>query len=63
MRIGISTSVIQRGRTGIAQYVFALLRAMRAYTAQHHFMLFVLEEDLPQTKWSWWPCRSVFVRR
>jgi len=46
MRIGISTSVIQRGRTGIAQYVFALLRAMRAYTAQHHFMLFVLEDDL-----------------
>jgi hypothetical protein len=27
MKIGFSTSVIQRGKTGVAQYVFALLRA------------------------------------
>jgi glycosyltransferase involved in cell wall biosynthesis len=47
MRIGISTSVVQRGKTGVAQYVFALLRAMRAYCHQHHFVLFALEEDLP----------------
>ena len=38
MRIGISTSVIQRGRTGIAQHVFALLRAMIPHTAQHQFV-------------------------
>lgn len=47
MRIGISTSVIQRGRTGIAQYVFSLLREFLAYTDQHEFVLFTLEEDLP----------------
>src|SRR5215470_8399569 len=47
MRIGISTSVIQRGRTGIAQYVFALLRAFLPYVGQHQFILFVLDEDLP----------------
>src|SRR5437879_4732727 len=62
MRIGFSTSVIQRGRTGIAQYVFALLRAFLPYTNNHgkttvtssggeeerpQFVLFVLEEDLP----------------
>ncbi len=47
MRVGISTSVIQRGQTGIAQHVFALLRAMLPYTAQHDFVLFVMEEDLP----------------
>ena len=47
MRIGISTSVVQRGKTGVAQYVFALLRAMRAYSREHHFVLFVLEEDRP----------------
>jgi glycosyltransferase involved in cell wall biosynthesis len=47
MRIGLSTSVVQRGKTGVAQYVFALLRAMRAYSHQHDFVLFVLEEDLP----------------
>jgi glycosyltransferase involved in cell wall biosynthesis len=47
MRIGISTSVIQRGKTGIAQYVFALLRAFLPHTTEHHFVLFVLQEDLP----------------
>jgi glycosyltransferase involved in cell wall biosynthesis len=47
MRIGFSTSVIQRGKTGIAQYVFALLRAMAPHTSTHEFYLFVLEEDLP----------------
>ncbi len=47
MRIGISTSVVQRGKTGVAQYVFALLRAFLPHTARHEFVLFVLEEDLP----------------
>ena len=47
MKIGFSTSVIQRGKTGVAQYVFALLRAMRAHAVGHEFHLFVLEEDRP----------------
>lgn len=47
MRIGLSTSVIQRGKTGIAQYLFALVRAFAPYAQQHQFTLFVLEEDLP----------------
>jgi glycosyltransferase involved in cell wall biosynthesis len=47
MRIGISTSVIQRGQTGIAQYVFALLRALAAEAHEHEFFLFALQEDLP----------------
>ncbi len=47
MRIGISTSVIQRGKTGVAQYLFALLRALAAHANDHEFTLFVLEEDLP----------------
>lgn len=47
MNIGISTSVIQRGKTGIAQYLFALLKAFCGYTNEHTFVLFVLEEDLP----------------
>lgn len=46
MRIGLSTSVIGRGKTGIGQYVFALTRAMLAQGASHQFVLFVLEEDL-----------------
>ncbi len=47
MKVGISTSVIQRGKTGIAQYVFALTRALAAQEVGHQFVLFVLEEDLP----------------
>lgn len=47
MRIGISTSVIQRGQTGIAQYLFALLRAFLPYAGENDFVLFVLEEDVP----------------
>lgn len=46
MRIGISTSVIQRGQTGVAQYVFALLRALLPYTEEHEFVLFTLEHDI-----------------
>jgi len=47
MKIGFSTSVIQRGKTGVAQYVFALLRALLPHTDKHEFNLFILEEDLP----------------
>lgn len=47
MRIGLSTSVIQRGRSGVARYVLALVRAMLTEAADHEFTLFVLENDLP----------------
>ncbi len=47
MKIGLSTSVIQRGKTGVAQYVFALLRAFLPYADKHEFNLFVFEEDRP----------------
>ena len=45
MKIGFSTSVIQRGKTGIAQYVFALLRAFGTEATAERFALFVLEND------------------
>lgn len=47
MRIGISSLMIQRGKTGVAQYLFALLRALEKQGGQHRFTLFVLKEDLP----------------
>lgn len=47
MKIAISTSVIQRGKTGVAQYVFALVRALMAHADEHEFHLLVLEEDMP----------------
>ncbi len=46
LRVGLSTSVIQRGKTGIAQYVFALVRALISED-NHSLVLFVLKEDLP----------------
>jgi glycosyltransferase involved in cell wall biosynthesis len=45
MKIGFSTSVIQRGKTGVAQYVFSLLRAIARESHDHRFCLFVLEQD------------------
>ena len=47
MKIGISTSVIQAGKSGIAEYVLSLVRTFRAHAGQHQFVLFVLENDLP----------------
>lgn len=48
MRIGLSTSVVQRGKTGVAQYVFGLIHAFLASGVERHtFVLFVLEADLP----------------
>ncbi len=47
MNIGISTSVIQRGKSGVAQYVLALVRALLAQNGTHRLTLFVLRKDLP----------------
>lgn len=47
MKIGISTSVIQRGKTGIAHHLFSLLHELRNVGAKHELVLFVFEEDLP----------------
>ncbi len=47
MKIGLSTSVIQRGKSGVGQYVLALVRALTATSPNHEFTLFVLEDDIP----------------
>lgn len=49
LHVAISTSVIQRGKSGVAQYVLALVRAMctELQPSQHRLSLFVLEEDMP----------------
>jgi glycosyltransferase involved in cell wall biosynthesis len=38
---------MQRGKSGVGQYIIALTRAMIPHAARHEFTLFVLEEDLP----------------
>jgi len=47
MKIGISTSVMQRGQSGVGQYVLALVRALLAQNRHHDLTLFVLEQDVP----------------
>lgn len=47
MRIGISTSVIQRGKSGVGQYVLALVRALLANASRPDLVLFILEDDVP----------------
>jgi glycosyltransferase involved in cell wall biosynthesis len=47
VRIAISTSVIQRGKSGVGQYLLALARALLDSPGDHRLHLFVLEEDLP----------------
>jgi glycosyltransferase involved in cell wall biosynthesis len=47
VNIALSTTVIQRGKTGVAQYVLSLVRALLPHASQHRFTLFVLEEDRP----------------
>lgn len=47
MRVAISTSVIQRGKSGVGQYVLALVRALLDKEGPHRLVLFVLEEDIP----------------
>ncbi len=47
MKIAISTSVVQRGKTGVAQYVFALIRSLLKNPSGNEYVLYVLQEDLP----------------
>src|SRR5437588_2772289 len=61
MRIGISTSVIQRGKTGVAQYVFALLRSLLRHPGANEFVLFVLEEDQGLFEFAKEACEFVVV--
>src|SRR6266850_352350 len=61
MRIGLSTSVIQRGKTGVAQYVLALTKALLEREHGHELILFVLEEDLPLFEFARDRCRIVAV--
>lgn len=47
MKVGLSTTMIQGGKGGIGQYVFALVKAMLAERPDVKLHLFVLREDIP----------------
>ncbi len=47
MRIAISTSVMQRGKSGVGHYVLALVRSLLDEKGDHQLVLFVLDQDLP----------------
>ncbi|HVM50166.1 MAG TPA: glycosyltransferase family 1 protein [Candidatus Acidoferrum sp.] len=61
MRIGFSTSVIQGGKSGIAEHVLCLLRTFSEQARMHQFVLFVLERDLPLFEFAKGPMRLVPV--
>lgn len=47
MRVGLSTSVMERGRSGAAQYILGLVRALLECDRAPELVLFVLQQDLP----------------
>lgn len=47
MNVALSTSVMQRGKSGVGQYILALTRALLAHTDKVNLSLLVLEEDVP----------------
>jgi len=47
MNVALSTSVMQRGKSGVGQYVLALTRALLDHVNEINFSLLVLEEDIP----------------
>ncbi len=47
MKIALSTSVIQRGKSGVGQYVLSLVRAFLPSASAHEFSLYTLQEDVP----------------
>lgn len=47
MNIGLSTSVVQRGQSGVAQYVVALVKALLREPRPPDLTLFVLADDVP----------------
>ncbi len=57
MRIALSTSVMQRGRSGVGQYVLSLVRALIPAAAEHEITLFVLEQDMPLLEFASGPMR------
>src|SRR5438874_2223123 len=52
LRVALSTSVVQRGKSGVASYVFGLLDGLRAIDAPIDLTLIGLTEDRPLfSKW------------
>jgi glycosyltransferase involved in cell wall biosynthesis len=47
MNVALSSSVMQRGKSGVGQYILALTRALLAHSDEVNFSLLVLEEDIP----------------
>jgi glycosyltransferase involved in cell wall biosynthesis len=47
MHVGISSLMIQRGKTGVAQYLFGLLHGLDQRVGEEQFTVFILQDDLP----------------
>jgi len=60
MRVALSVSVVQGGRSGIATYIFGLLEGLRRITAPVEMVILGLEKDRPLfekwlDRWEWVP--------
>jgi hypothetical protein len=65
IRVALSASVIQRGKSGVASYVFGLLDGLRAINPPIDLTIFGFEEDRPLfDKWldrvNWAPVSERF---
>ena len=62
MKVGLTATMIQGGRSGVAQYVFSLVREL-IRARQVDLSVFVLEDELPLLDFAKDGCRLVPVPR
>ena len=62
MKVGLTATMIQGGRSGVAQYVFSLVREL-ARAGQVDLSVFVLEDELPHFDFAKDSCRILPVPR
>lgn len=62
MKIGLTATMIQGGRSGVAQYVFSLVREL-AHAGQVDLNVFVLEDEVPLLDFAKNNCRIIPVPR
>lgn len=47
MKIGISATLVHRGRSAVGRYLVPLVAALLRHVPEHQYLLYVLEDDLP----------------
>lgn len=63
VRIGITTSIVQQGKTGISRYLLSLLKEFLNFNLDCEFYLYVLQDDLHLFEFAIDRCRIHVVPR